>query len=48
MDNINYKNFIDHLSKTINYYITKYVNLVVMGDFNLKPTTDIMEIFCDS
>ena len=42
------KYFIDHLSKTINYYSTKYDNLVVMGNFNLEPTTDIMEIFCDS
>ena len=45
---MNNKYFIDHLRKTMNYYSTKYDHLVVMGFFNLKPTTDIMEIFCDS
>ena len=45
---MNNKYFLEHLSKTINYYSTKYDNLGVMGDFNLELTTDIMEIFCDS
>ena len=40
--------FIDYLSKTIDLYMKDYNNLVIMGDFNLEPFTEIIETFCNS
>ena len=40
--------FLEHLSKTIDCYSAKYDRLVVMGDFNLEPSTEIIETFCNS
>ena len=40
--------FIDHLSKTIDFYSTKYDRLVIMGDFNLEPSTELIETLCNS
>ena len=40
--------FIDHLSKALDFYSTKYDRLIIMGDVTLEPTTDVMETFCNS
>ena len=36
---MNNKYFMDNLSKTIDLYSTKYDRIVVMGDFNLEPSS---------
>ena len=38
----------DHLSKTIDFYSTKYNRIVIMGDFNLEPSTEHIETLCHS
>ena len=40
--------FLDHLSRTIDYYSKKYDKVVIMGDFNLEPDDEPMKAFCDS
>ena len=46
--NMNDSYFIDHLSKTIDFYSTKYDRLIIMGDFNLEPSAEPIETLCDS
>ena len=46
--NMNDKYFMDHLSKTIDFYNTKYDRVVLMGDFNLEPSTVFVETLCHS
>ena len=46
--NMNNGYFIDYLSKTVEFYIKEYNNLVIMGDFNLEPSSEIMDTFCNS
>ena len=41
--NTNNKYFMDHLSKTIDFYCIKYNRIVIMGDFNLEPSTEHIE-----
>ena len=40
--------FLDHLSRVIDLYSKKYDRIVIMGDFNLEPTDEPMDTFCDS
>ena len=40
--------FLDHLSRTIDYYSKKYDKVVIMGDFNSEPSDIPIEAFCDS
>ena len=40
--------FLDHLSKTLDFYSTKYDRIAIMGDFNLEPLTDLIETLCNS
>ena len=40
--------FIDHLNITIDFYSTKYDRIVVMGDFNLEPSTVLVKTLCHS
>ena len=41
--NTSKKYFMDHLSKAIDFYSTKYDKIVIIGDFNLEPSTDHIE-----
>ena len=45
---MNDKYFVDNLSKTIDLYSTKYDRIVVMGDFNLEPSSVHIEALCYS
>ena len=40
--------FFDHLGRVIDYYSTKFDNLLIMGDFNSDPSDEQVESFCDS
>ena len=40
--------FFEYLRKSIDLHMKKYNNIVIMGDFNLEPCTEIMETFCHS
>ena len=42
------KYFMDNLSKTIDLYNTKYDRIVVMGDFNLEPSSVHIDALCYS
>ena len=42
------KCFMDNLSKAIDLYSTKYDRIVVMGDFNLEPSSVHIEALCYS
>ena len=46
--NMNEKYFIDHLSRVIDLYSKGYDRIIVMGDFNLEPTDEPIESFCNS
>ena len=46
--NMNDKYFMDQLSKTIDFYNTRYDRVVLMGDFNLEPSTVFVETLCHS
>ena len=46
--NMNNMYFLDHLCKTIDLYNREYDNVVIMGDFNLEPSTEIIESLCSS
>ena len=39
--------FLDHLSRVIDLYSKKYDRILIMGDFNLEPTDEPIETFCD-
>ena len=36
----------DHLNKVIDFYSTKYGRIVIIGYFNLEPSTDHIENTC--
>ena len=40
--------FLDHLSKTVDFYSTKYDRIAIMGDFNLESFTELIETLCNS
>ena len=46
--NMNERYFLDHLSRVIDYYSTKYDRIVIMGDFNSEPSDEPIETFCGS
>ena len=46
--NMNDNYFLDRLSKTLDFYSTKYDKIAIMGDFNLQPLTDLIETVCNS
>ena len=46
--NMNERYFLDHLSRVIDYYSTKYDRIVIMGDFNSEPCDEPIETFCGS
>ena len=46
--NMNNDYFFEYLSNTIDLCMKKYNNIVIMGDFNLEPCTEIIETFCHS
>ena len=46
--NMNKTYFSDNLSRTIDCYSTKYDRILIMGDFNLEPSDETIEILCDS
>ena len=46
--NMNDNYFLDHLSKTVDFYSTKYDRIDIMGDFNLEPFTELIETLCNS
>ena len=39
--------FCNHLSRIIDLYSTKYDRMIIMGDFNMEPTDNIMHNLCD-
>ena len=43
--NMNNEYFLDHLYKTIDLYNRKYDNVVIMGDFNLEPPMELIELY---
>ena len=43
--NSNY--FSNHLSRILDLYSTKYERMINMGDFNMKPSEDVMQNLCD-
>ena len=43
--NMNLRYFIDNLSMVIDSYSSKYDKLIIMGDFNVEPSHEIMENF---
>ena len=38
--NMDLKYFMDNLSKVVDYYSSKYDNIIIMGDFNAEPSDD--------
>ena len=46
--NMNDNYFLDHRSKTVDFYSTKYDRIAIMGDFNLEPFTELIETLCNS
>ena len=46
--NMNENYFLDNLSRVIDCYSKKYDRIIVMGDFNLEPTDEPIESFCNS
>ena len=46
--NMNEMYFLDHLSRTIDYYSKKYDRIVIMGDFNSEPSEELIGTFCSS
>ena len=40
--------FLDHLCRVIDVYSKKYEKIVIMGDFNLEPTDEPIESFCNT
>ena len=42
------KEHLDHLSKEIDYFISNYDNIIIIGDFNYEPSEDLMKNFCQS
>ena len=45
---MNDKYIMDHISKTIDYYNTKYNRVIVMSGFNLEPSTVFVKTLCHS
>ena len=45
---MNHNYFMDHLSRTIDFYCTKYERVIVMGDFNLEPSCAFVKTLCHS
>ena len=45
---MNDKYFMDHLSRTIDLYCNKYDRVIVMGDFNLEPSSAFAKTLCHS
>ena len=40
--------FCEKISGTIDFYSQKYKNIVLMGDFNMQPTDNNFQTFCES
>ena len=40
--------FCEKISGTIDFYSEKYKNIVLMGDFNMQPTDNNFQTFCES
>ena len=45
---MNNKYILDNLCKAIDLCNRKYDNVVIMGDFNLEPATELIESLCRS
>ena len=39
--------FCEKISGTIDFYSQKYKNIVLMGDFNMQPTDNNFQTFCE-
>ena len=40
--------FLEHLSRVIDCYYKKYERVIVMGDFNIEPSEEPLDSFCNS
>ena len=45
---VNNSAFCENISGTIDFYSQKYINIVLMGDFNMQPTDNNFQTFCES
>ena len=45
-ENISY--FVNTLGPTIDHYMPKYDNLILLGDFNIEMRENLMKDFCDT
>ena len=46
--NINVTYFLEHLSRVIDCYYKKYERVIIMGDFNIEPSEESLDSFCNS
>ena len=40
--------FFDHLSCVAELYSTIYDKLIIMGDFNMEPSDEVLEKLCET